>query len=88
MTKRTWAPQRMTSANISNLAAYLRYFGVLFLGKGHLRAQVPSKASVSSAMINRMKMTSAGTPIMSSTNIAQAMIRRDKVSRSARYLMV
>ena len=77
----------MTSANISNLAAYLRYFGVLFFGKGHLRAQVPSKASVSSAMINKMKITSAGTPVISKTSIVTAMMRRVKVSKSAKYLM-
>ena len=72
---------------MSNLAAYLRYFGVLFLGKGHLRAQVPSKASVSSATIKIIKAFSAGQPTKANTNNIHPKIKRAEVSKSARYLM-
>lgn len=45
----------IASAIISYFAAYLRYFGVLFFGKGYLVARVPSKASVSSAIMKMRK---------------------------------
>lgn len=72
---------------MSNLAAYLRYFGVLSFGKGHLRAQVPSKASVSSATMKMIKAFSAGQPTNASTSRIHPKIKRVEVSKSARYLM-
>ena len=47
----TTAKASMPSASMSYLAAYLRYLGILFLGKGKWVAQVPSRASVISPII-------------------------------------
>ena len=87
ITKITWKPASATSDTMSKRAAYLRYLGVLFLGKGHLRAQVPSKASVSSAMMNKMNTTSGAPPVSARIKIMMAMISLDSVSMSAKYLI-
>ena len=88
MQNNTWPAASNTSETISNWAAYLRYFGVLSFGKGHLRAQVPSKVSVSSAVRKMMKAFSAGQPTSDNTIKMMLRINLDKVSKSAKYLMV
>lgn len=85
--KRTCAPASRTSANMSNFAAYLRYFGVLSLGNGHLRAQVPSKASVSSAIMKIVKAASGEPPAKAIMSKMMLKMSRENVSMSARYLM-
>ncbi len=72
---------------MSNLAAYLRYFGVLFLGNGHLRAQVPSKVSVSSAVRKMIKAFSAGLPMNAKISKMIDKINLDNVNKSAKYLI-
>ena len=75
------------SETMSNWAAYLRYLGILFLGKGHLRAQVPSKVSVSSAVRKTMKAASGVPPVKARTNNAIDRINLIEVRISAKYLM-
>lgn len=72
---------------MSNWAAYLRYFGVLSLGKGHLRAQVPSKVSVSSAVRKMMKACSGVPPVKLIAIKMMLKINLVRVRRSAKYLM-
>ena len=72
---------------MSNWAAYLRYFGVLSFGKGHLRAQVPSKVSVSSAVRKITKACSGVPPVKLITIKIMLKINLVKVKRSAKYLM-
>ena len=76
------------SANMSYLAAYLRYFGVLFFGKGHLDAQVPSKASVNSPMIKIKKPVAISIRVKLSIKSMIAKIILEKVRISAKYLMI
>lgn len=63
------------------------------MGKGHLRAQVPSKISVISATRKMtkalsVKAGSAGLPIKAKTNRISERIKREPVRMSARYLMI
>ena len=85
--KRTWPAASRTSETMSNWAAYLRYFGVLSFGKGHLRAQVPSKVSVSSAVRKIMKACSGVPPAKLIVIRIRLKINLVRVSKSAKYLM-
>ena len=85
--KSTWALVSSISETISNCAAYLRYLGVLSFGKGHLRAQVPSKASVNSAVRKITNAASGVPPVKDMMNKTRARNNLDKVKRSARYLI-
>ena len=84
---KTWPAASKTSETISNWAAYLRYFGVLSFGKGHLRAQVPSKVSVSSAVRKMIKACSGVPPMKLIAIRIRLKINLVKVRRSAKYLM-
>ena len=84
---KTWPAASNTSETISNWAAYLRYLGVLSLGKGHLRAQVPSKVSVNSAVKKIIKAASGVPPVKLIVMRMMLKISLVKVSKSAKYLM-
>ena len=73
---------------MSNWAAYLRYFGVLSFGKGHLRAQVPSKVSVNSAVKKIIKAASGVPPVKLMVIRTILKINLVRVSKSAKYLIV
>ena len=85
--KRTWPAASKTSETISNWAAYLRYFGVLSFRKGHLRAQVPSKVSVSSAVRKMIKACSGVPPVKLIVIRIRLKINLVRVKMSAKYLM-
>lgn len=87
--KRNIATRSKTSVIMSYLAAYLRYFGVLFFGKGHFVAKVPSKASVSSARTKMRKAAPRELPgRKASTMSARLRMKRVKVNKSAKYFFI
>ncbi len=75
---------RRTSENISNWAAYLRYFGVEFFGKGHFLAQVPSNISVMRARVKMIKAASGEPSARVRPKRASAKINLVKVNKSAK----